>query len=185
MSKLSKKAILPIAAVTLLGAGVYGVAQVSAASDQIDPQASLVQKLADKFKLDKAQVQAVFDEEHAAHQAKHEKKLEERLNQAVTDGKLTQAQKDAIVAENKKLKGILEEAKNGTVEERRAAMEKARTEARTWAEQNNLSPKWLMMGMGAHHKGMGGPMKDGHVSGGFGMRDSGERPAPPDSPNAN
>ncbi len=167
MSILSKKMIIPMAAVAIIGAGVYGVSQVSAATDtsSTSPQASLIQKLADTFHVDKSKVQAVFDQNRTEQEAKHEAEYETRLTQAVTDGKITSAQKDAILAENKTLKAEMDAAKDGTPAERKAAMQKVRTDAKAWASQNNIDEKWLMAGMGGHPRG-GMGMGHGGMMGG-------------------
>jgi len=149
-----------MAAIAVIAAGAYGVAQVSAATDPANPRETLIQKLADTFHLDKSKVQAVFDQNRAENQASREQTYEDRLTQAVTDGKITSAQKDAILAENKKLKAEMEAARNDAQADRRTAMKNIRTEAQTWASQNNINEKWLMAGMGGHPRGgmgMGAP----------------------------
>ncbi|HEX3082355.1 MAG TPA: hypothetical protein VHQ86_03805 [Candidatus Saccharimonadia bacterium] len=155
---LSKKILIPMAALAVIGAGVVGVAGVSAATDTSDPQASLIQKLTDTFHLDKSKVQAVFDQQRQENQANREANYETKLDQLVTDGKITSAQKTAILAENKKLKAELDAAKDSTDKTaRRTAMKNVRTEARDWAQQNNLDEHYLMGGIGGHPRGGMGP----------------------------
>src|SRR4051812_426947 len=96
----SRRVLLPMAAVAVVAAAAAGVTAVSAATPT-DSQSSLVQKIADTFHLDKSKVQAVFDEHKSQVQADHQAKFEERLSQAVTDGKLTADQKTKILAEQK------------------------------------------------------------------------------------
>jgi hypothetical protein len=171
---ISKRLLIPMAAVAIVGAGFYGVTQVSAASSTTDnPQATLIQKLADTFHVDKSKVQAVFDQNRTDQDAKREAGYETRLTQAVTAGKLTSAQKDAILAENKKLKAEMDAAKGGAQDARRTAMKTVRDEAKTWATQNNIDEKWLMGGMGGHPRGGGGM-----------GRMNGDGPAPSASPSA-
>jgi len=156
MNTLQKKILIPMAAVAVVGAGVYGVSQASADSNtnSNDPRASLIQKLADTFHLDKNQVQAVFDQNQNEQQTKREQNYENRLSQAVTDGKLTSAQKDAILTEHKQLQSELEAAKDKTPTDRRAAMKQVRDEAKSWAGQHNIDEKWLI-GPGRLRGGMG------------------------------
>lgn len=163
MKMPSKKIMLPMCALALVAAGGFGVAQVSAASDATSGQTSIVQKLAETFHLDKSKVQAVFDEQHKANAAKREAKYEDRLTQAVTDGKLTADQKSKILDEHAKLQTEMETAlkvDTATKADRKAAMDKVRTEAEDWAKANNIDAKWLMpggRGMGGHGPGgMGG-----------------------------
>src|SRR4051812_10842071 len=105
---ISKRYAIPMAAIALIGATALGVTAAQAASDDTNPQSPLVQKIADKFHLDKTKVQAVFDEDRQSHQATMEAKYEERLAQAVTDGKLTADQKTKVLAEHKQLQSEMD-----------------------------------------------------------------------------
>jgi hypothetical protein len=157
--KLPYKIILPMAAVAVIAAsGLTAVA--SAASSPTNPQGSIVQKITDTFHRDKSKVQAVFDQNRADHQAQAETNYETHLNQAVTDNKITSAQKDLILAEHNKLKAELDAAQ-GT--DRRTTMKTVRTEAQAWAKSNNIDAKWLLgprplrgMGHGMRHGNDGG-----------------------------
>ena len=158
---ISKKYLIPIAAVAVVTAGAYGVSQVSAASTT--PGQSLSQRIASAFGLDQSKVQSVIDQYRTDRQAQAETNYEQMLSQAVTDGKLTSAQKDAVLAEHNKLKSELDAAQDKTGTDRRTALQQIRTEAETWAKQNNLSAHWLlgarpMRGMGP---GMGMHRADG------------------------
>lgn len=155
---ISKKVLIPMAAVAVIAAGAYGVAQVSAASSTGTGQ-TLAQRIAGAFGLDQSKVQNVIDQYRSDKQAGAETRYEQMLSQAVTDGKLTSAQKDAILSEHNKLKSELDAAQSKTGTDRRTAMQQVRTEAETWAKQNNISAHWLMgarpmRGMGPGH-GMG------------------------------
>jgi hypothetical protein len=144
MKLLSKKIVLPLAAVAIVAAGGLTAAAVSADSSGNNPQGSIVQKIADTFHLDKSKVQAVFDQNRTERQANQETKYEDRLTQAVTSGQLTASQKDAILTEHNKLKSKLDEANAKTGTERRTAMNAIRTEAQDWAKSNNIDAKWLL-----------------------------------------
>jgi flagellum-specific peptidoglycan hydrolase FlgJ len=143
MKMVSKKLIVPAAALCILSAGAFGIAHASAASSPTG-QESLVQKIADTFGLDKSKVQAVFDQNKAQNQQNREAKYEQRLTQAVTAGQLTGTQKDAILTEHKKLESEMTDAMSKTGTDRRTAMEQIRTEAQTWAKDNNIDTKWLI-----------------------------------------
>lgn len=159
MKMPSKKMLLPMCAIAIVAAGGYGVAQVSAASDTSTSKTSIVEKLASTFNLDKSKVQAVFDEQHKANQADREAKYEDRLTQAVTDGKLTADQKAKVLTEHDKLRVEMDTAMKADTTakaDRKAAMVKIRTEAEDWAKANNIDAKWLMpggRGMGGHGPG--------------------------------
>lgn len=162
---------MPLAAAAVIGATVYGATSVSAASDGTNPQSTLIQRLADKLGVDKAKVQAVFDEEHAARETDRQKSYEDRLTQAVTDGQLTADQKAKVLAKHNELESKMEanrdSFKDKSAAERHTAMETARTEIDQWAKDNGIDAKWLMGG----GPGQGRGMKGGHGMGGGMMGD--------------
>jgi hypothetical protein len=148
--KLSKRMMLPMAAVAMLGAVAMGAGVVSAASN--GQPGALAQKIASAFNLDPAKVQAVIDQNQTAAEQKRETTYEDRLQQAVTSGRLTAAQQQAILAENAKLKAELAGAGSLSPADRRTLTQKVRQEAQTWAQQNGIAVKWLMAG-GKHPRG--------------------------------
>ncbi len=149
-----------MAAIALLGAALYGVSTASADSAPHDPRASLIQKLADTFHLDKTKVQAVFDQDQADRPKNRQTSYESRLTQAVTNGKLTSAQKDAILLEHNALVAKLDAARDQTAPARRAAMAAVWQEAKTWAANHDIEARWLMIERphlrGGHGPGMAG-----------------------------
>ena len=169
--RTATKIWMPLAAAAVIGATVYGANSVSAASDGTDRQSTLIQRLADKLGVDKAKVQAVFDEEHAARDADRQKTYEDRLTKAVTDGQLTADQKAKVLAKHNELAAKMEANrdafKDKSATERRTAMEAARTEIDQWAKDNGIDAKWLMGG----GPGQGRGIKGGHGMGGGMMGD--------------
>lgn len=168
--KASVKKSLAVAGVAsgIVLAGIAGTGMVSAATDAGSANGSgngvsnLVDKIASKFNLNKADVQAVFDEERAAREAEHQQRMGDRLTQAVKDGKITEDQKAKILAKLKEIKADMDAnrdtMKDETAAERKAAMEAKRAELEKWASDNNISLEYLRMGMGHHgHGGHGGP----------------------------
>ncbi|WP_426998688.1 hypothetical protein [Pseudarthrobacter sp. N5] len=59
-------------------------------------QADLAKSLASSLGIDEAKVTAALDELRSAEQAEHAAALKTKLDKAVTDGKLTQAEADAV-----------------------------------------------------------------------------------------
>ena len=59
-------------------------------------QAELAKSLAASLGIDEAKVTAALEELRTAEQAEHAAELKTRLDKAVTDGKLTQAEADAV-----------------------------------------------------------------------------------------
>ena len=154
---VSVKLLIPLAAVALIGAGVYGVSRATAASSPSGPP-SLAQRLADTFHLDQSKVQTVINQNRSDRQAAAETRYENNLSKAVSSGKLTAAQQAAIMAEHTKLKSELQAAMSKTGADRRTAVRQIRAEAGTWSKQNHLGAHWLL---GARpFRGLG-PM--GHV----------------------
>lgn len=120
---------------------------------------SLVDKIASTFNLNKADVQKVFDEDRQQHEADREAKIKERLQQAVTDGKLTQTQANALESKLSELKDYMETLKDKTEDERRAAMKAKFAELQQWFKDNNIPQEFQRMGMHGP-RGMGGPGPD-------------------------
>lgn len=158
-----KKPLLVLGAVTGIGlAGVTGLGVASAAPSNSGTD-SIIDRIATKFNLNKDQVAAVFEEEKAARQAEHQQKAEERLTQAVKDGKITEEQKTKILAKLEELKSNREAMKDKTPAERRAAMQERRASLEQWAMDNNIPMQYLHFGMGGHHGHMMGGMPGNHA----------------------
>jgi hypothetical protein len=64
--------------------------------DAATREAALAKSLAASLGIDEAKVTAALDELRTAEQAEHAAALKTRLDKAVTDGKLTQAEADAV-----------------------------------------------------------------------------------------
>lgn len=159
MKKLSKPAVL-LGATALAGLAFAGSTAIHAATTSTsgDPVSGLVQAIATKFNLQTADVQAVFDEQHAAMETQRAADEKSRLDQAVKDGKLTQAQEDLIIAKQAEEKTFMESLKDKSEADRRAALESHRTELEKWITANNIPKEYMRFGfMVRGHRGMGGP----------------------------
>ncbi len=138
---MSKLLVLAIAGMVLGGVAWAGSSRVLAVTTGKYPP--VVQKLIDKFGLKETEVQTVMDEVQTERQAAMQSRFEERLTEAVKAGKLTEAQKTAILAKWKELA---------------AKREAERQELQNWAKQNGLDTTdygigWFgchMMGRGMH-----------------------------------
>lgn len=156
---------------TALGGGIVAYA-ADMPDDDKNPMSELVTTIAEKFGLNKDEVQTVVDDVMEAKreemETKHQEMFQERLAKAITDGKLTQAQADVISKKSEEMKSQMEQNwedhKDLTPEERKTQMETRRAELEKWAEDNGLTKDQLQyLGGGRGFKG------------GFG----GERPEPP------
>ncbi len=154
---MTKKSVIAAAIVATLGMGAFGAATAFAATDTSDghnPMQNLITAIAEKFNLNEADVQAVFDEQHAAMQEARQEDAAEHLAKAVTDGKLTQAQADAITANMASQKTFFESLKDMTPEERQEALKTNAESQKSWAEENDI-PKEFAPGHGPHGRGPG------------------------------
>lgn len=153
----NKKIIIPaLALITLLGAGAYGVSRASA-DEMGSGMTSLVEKISTKFGLNKDEVQKVFEEERDERQTQMKARYEERLNEAVSKGELTEEQEKLLLAKREEMQTEREKNRenhqNLSMEERKAEMEKRRTELEQWAKDNGIDVKYLMMGPGGMARG--------------------------------
>lgn len=158
--------ILPVLGISLLTGGV-----VMAASDSIStikkPFTGLAQAIATKFNLSEVDVQSVIDEAMKNGRAEMKKNCPNentRLTQAVTDGKITQAQADLIKAKHEELQTVrkdnMEKMKTMTATEREAAMNAEKESLQKWAKDNNIPEEFAGMYGGGHGRGPGGM---GHI----------------------
>jgi hypothetical protein len=141
---VSKKLIAATLLVAAVGSGVVATAASAATSSATgDSTSSLVQKIADTFHLNSADVQKVFDQNKAQRQADHQQKIEDRLTQAVKDGKLTEDQKTKLLTKLQDMQAAREAArqtaKTATKADRRAAMEKQRADFQQWLKDNGIT----------------------------------------------
>ena len=119
---------------------------------------SIVAAIAAKFNLNQADVQAVFDEEHDKREAEMKAQIETKLTQAVADGKITEAQKQAIVTHFEQMKANRPDKadfQNLTDEQIKARMETKKTEMDAWLSQNGLTHETLREVMGGPFKASG------------------------------
>lgn len=147
-----KKAIIILTlAFVLLGAVGFGTAQVLATDEGKYPP--IVQKLVERFGLNEAEVKAVFDEERTERQQQMQTRFEERLDQAVSDGKINQEQKQAILAKKAEMQENRGELKDLSFQERKQKMEEHRGEMRAWVEANGIDLNSMPMLLGWGHRG--------------------------------
>ncbi len=145
-----------VASIAIFGAGLV------VAAENVT-HAPIARMLAERFNLDVDEVQGVLNEEHETrHEARHETmeaRHEARLDQAVEDGEITEAQKTAIV---KKMDGIHEaegDLKDKDPEERHEAMEALHDDFKKWLEDNDIDPSLIgPIGGGCDEMGKGNGM---------------------------
>ena len=150
---MKNKLIVP-ALVVVMG-GVAAIATPASAhgwfiSGTENPHQPLIQKLVQKFGLKEDEVKAVFDEVKVAHKTEMKANLEKKLTIDVAAGKITEAQKQAILAKMEEIHSqhlIDKEAfQDMTPEQRREAMTKVKNDLKAWATANNIDPSYLNFG---------------------------------------
>lgn len=166
--KLSKNIIAPALALgILIPTGVYLASEAKA--DDTDGRTSIIEKIATRFNLNQDEVQQVFDEHREERREARRSMIEEKLNQAVTDGKITEAQKQLLLDKKEEMmnehQGKMEEFRNLSQEEKREKMQEHRgefqahrEEFKTWAEENGIDLDELRgyfggFGFKGHHRG--------------------------------
>jgi len=149
-------------AIAGLSAAALGATAVSA-HDSTSPRFTTITKaIATKFNLSETEVQSVVDEtmtkERESRQAEMKATMETKLSQLVSDGKLTEAQKTALVSKLEERRAAHEAAHTATYAteaERKAAMDKVRSDFETWAKEQGIDLSLIQPERGPGH-GRGG-----------------------------
>ncbi len=157
---MKKYLIIPVLGLALLGFVVYGTARAYA-EDESGGYPPLVQKLVERFGLNKEEVKTVFDEARKEHRVEMQTRFENRLNEAIENGDLTDAQKAAILAKKTEMQANHGESKDLSPEERQEKMQAQRKEMQTWAEANGIDLSQMGSLLGG---GPGGGFKRPHFS---------------------
>ena len=133
----SKKIIIPAIALGALSlVSVLGVSSVRA--DENSTLHPVAQRLAERFNLNVDEVDQVFGEEREERQQQMQVRFEERLDESLNDGKITEEQRQAIIAKRDEMRGEREEFRGQMSEERQENREVHREEMESWAEENGI-----------------------------------------------
>ncbi|MEW6772276.1 MAG: hypothetical protein AB1330_12995 [Bacillota bacterium] len=148
MSKVRLKAVLALVVLACVSVlvGAYGLSAIAAETQADYNFPPVIQKLVEKFNLDPAKVNEVLQEDRKEREAKREAMIEERLDQEVKEGTITEKQKEAILAKRKEMQEKLEALRDLAPEERHEALQQLREEVTAWAKENGIDAKWLLMG---------------------------------------
>lgn len=148
-----------VAAVSTAGLAGAAIANAATTTSGTNPMSSLVDAIASKFKLNKTDVQAVFDEQHAKMEADRETEVKAEVAQLVTDGTLTQAKADAINAKRAELQKERDANRaadqNLTQDQRRANMDERRAALNAWLKEQGIDQKYAYLLMGGRGHGPG------------------------------
>lgn len=154
-----KKALVVAAVATVTGVsslGVASLAKAEATTSSKDSMSSLIDAIASKFKLNKTDVQKVFDEQRQAHEADRTAEAKAELATLVKDGKLTQAQADKITAKRAEIQKERETNRTNGQRPTGSQMETKRAALDKWFSDNGISTdyRYLVFG-GGHGRGHG------------------------------
>lgn len=126
-----------------------------APSTNAEPQ-GFIQMIVQKFGLDQTQVQAAVNQYKSDHQEERQQKMQTNLNNrldtAVKNGKITASQKQAILDEIAALKSKynLQSFKTMTADQRKQAMQNMKADIQAWAKAQNINPSYFRFGFGMH-----------------------------------
>ena len=149
---MNKQKIL-IATSTLVFATVIGANISNRVGAQTEDKYPLaIQKLIEKFNLNTDEVDKVLEEVKTQKQVEHRAQLEEKLNTAVQEGKITEDQKSAILNKLEEWQNAKVDWQNLSLEERKQKMLEHKNEMQNWAESNGINLKDIL-GFGMHKKG--------------------------------
>jgi hypothetical protein len=122
---------------------------------------SLVDEIAQRFGLKKADVQQVFDQHKTETMQNRQQMMSDKLELLVKDGKLTEDQKVKLQAKLEERKNNMQDFKNLTKDQIKAKMDQEKADFDNWAKENNIDVNALGLnfGMGMRGRGM---EKGGH-----------------------
>jgi len=138
---MNKKLLITVLSLVLLGGASFAVVKASAEETRPHHQ-TIIEKLVERFGLNQEEVEQLFDEVREERQAQMKAQHQEKLNALVEEGKITEEQKQAIIAKHEEMQAEKQENfgawKDLDPEERRAKKQEHREEMQTWAEENGI-----------------------------------------------
>ena len=138
---MNKSLLVAILSISAAGVVLLGGTKVLAADSGNRP--AFVAELAQKLGIDQSKVQSAVDDIRKEHQADMQVKFNANLDQAVKDGKITEAQKQLIVKKHEELISQRQDFQNLTPEERKTQMQNQKQQLDDWAKQNDIDLKYL------------------------------------------
>ena len=155
--KLSK-GMLAAGIVTTVAAGsIVGTSVASAHSG--NGSGNVIDKLVERFSLNRDDVQAVFEEVRDEHQADMQAQRDEQLSELVQNGTLTQTQADALKAKQQEMHEYRNELRDQNLsrEQLRTQLQEQRESFRAWADEQGIDLQAIKpdrgMGMDGHRHG--------------------------------
>ncbi len=162
---IGTKSLLALALAVVIGGTAIGASTVSAdtTTQKQNFVSGFVTAISKKFGLSENEVKAVLDVEMQKHKTEMEAKFSAdfatRLANAVTNGKLTQAQADLIKAKQIEVKAKMDALHTTGVQPtdaQKTEMKALMESVKTWAKANSIPTEYVMLGT---HKGKGFGMR--------------------------
>ena len=151
----SKVIISTLALGAIITAGAIGVRSVNA-DDYSNP---VIERLAERFELNEDEVQAVFDAVRDEKRVEMQVRFEEKLGELVSNGTLTEEQKQAFLNKKEEMRSEKGEYRDLSYEEKMELKESHNAEMQSWAEENGIDLSQIKAELG---KGMGRGFKASH-----------------------
>jgi hypothetical protein len=139
--KLAVSLISGLTLMIMLGAGFTGTLNADPLEDGEYPP--LAEKFAQRFDLDLDEVMDFMQELREEKRAGMEVKFEEKLDELVEDGDITDEQKQVILDKKEEMEAFRESLGDMTVSDARKALGEMKEELRDWAEENDIELKYL------------------------------------------
>ncbi len=149
MKKKSKTLIVStFLVVSLLMVGFLSTSSITAADAAAYP--TIIERLSSKFNLNKDDVQGVFEEVRDEHQAQMYASWADRLDDLVSEGKITEEQKQAILDKQNEIHDQIEALKNQnlTPEERKTKAKEIHDALVNWANEKGIDLALIGPNMG-------------------------------------
>ncbi len=148
-----KKQLLVAGAISAISLG--SLASFGAVSAQRLDADQHADKFAKRFNLNKDDVKKFMDEERQEHEKERQAEFKEALTKAVKAGKITEAQKTAIIKHQEETKSKMDEAhkiEDDTAREK--AIKEIHDTNKKWADEQGINFKDLgLKRPGGHHRG--------------------------------
>lgn len=123
----------------------------NSAQTKVTNTSTLLDRIIEKFGLNKSEVEQLVTDYRTERRIQMQAQYEERLNQAVTDGKITKEQKELILEKHNQLQSQWDYEKQ--------QRQQHREEIQAWAEKNGIDLSYVGFGMGQGHGNRGGMMR--------------------------
>jgi len=159
---MQTKKLIPAIAVLVVGGSLLGATTLAFAQSGDTPLSGLAQSIASKFNLNQSDVQSEINSYMQQHKTNMQKTMQDRqkarLDDLVTQGKITSAQETAILNEYASLQSQYGPSalQGKTMAQRLQARKDEKLALTTWANAQGINTEYVLpMGMGGM-RGHGG-----------------------------